>query len=456
MSRSRLVVVGGVVLAAGLVVSGCSSGDQGGGSDGGKGGAGAEKPGPQAKMLGQVPMAKVSELTGSKGMWATKKNFVKADLKKIVGYPLDGGKAQWTVPLGGEICWSSPRPTPDGLIGVVFKNDKDDPAVCTEIGLVDLNSGKMRWHKQALDGTSSQMFDEVTIGGGTVAAAGTNVSAAWTVGGKPLWKPSDKKCQDTGYAGGGDKLIAVRDCGETKHPKVDIQTIDPRTRAVKSSYKLPAGTETAHVVSVDPLVVAVDDGKAQGGSSVSEFVSIDDSAAQGKLLAKISAKGGKYGKYEAECPANEADRCSQLAVSKKAGALYLGTRDPLDASSDAENDIVAFSLKTGKQTGKIEGAEDGRLLPIGVDEDGQVIAYQEADDVSEKAGAVWRIDPASNKKTQVQQNPAAGLAAEAQFDSDRELLYANDRLYLGSDYVRAPASYDKGKQVLAVVFGAKK
>lgn len=167
MPTSRRAVFAGTALAVTMVLSGCGSDEQDGAS-----GEGASESAPQAKLLNKVPMAKVSEMAGAMGMWATDKNFVKADLKKIVGYPLDGGAAQWTVPLGGELCWSSPEPTKDGLIAVVFENDKEDPAVCTEVGLVDLKRGKLLWQKQAMEDGSEQMFDEVTIGGGTVAAEG--------------------------------------------------------------------------------------------------------------------------------------------------------------------------------------------------------------------------------------------------------------------------------------------
>src|SRR2546430_2537123 len=109
---------------------------------GGGGGAQAAVPG---GALGQVPMADGKELTGAMGMWVTKKNFVKTDLKKIVGRSLDGTKTQWQIPLAGETCWASPEPTKNGLVAVVCKNDKDETPVCTEIGLVDLNKGMMRW-----------------------------------------------------------------------------------------------------------------------------------------------------------------------------------------------------------------------------------------------------------------------------------------------------------------------
>lgn len=439
--------------AAALVLSGCGTGGADEGRDGGAQAATAA----DAKILQQVPMPKVGEMAGAMGMWTTEKNFVKTGLKEIVGYPLGGGKPRWRVPLGGEVCWASQQPTHNGLVAVLFENDKDDPAVCTEVGLVDLDKGKLLWQKQARDAYgSAQMFDEVTIGGGTVAAGGTSGPAGWSLGGTPLWKPSsDATCQDTGYAGDEHKLVAVRDCGDTDHPRLEVRTLDPKTRAVTSAYKLPQGTEYVHVASTDPLVLAADNGDAQGGSGVSEFLAVDDSAARGKLLGKVATTGGKFGKFEAECPSTEAAGCTQLAVSKKAGALFLGTSDPGDPSSDAENDIVAFSLKTGKKIGTTEGVDAGRLIPVGLDEQGRVIAYQESDIMTEQGGAVWRIDPVTFKKTKLLQNPSAGYAMESGFTSDRRMRYAAGRLYLGSDSISEPSEYSKGEQPLAVVLGAK-
>ncbi|MDJ1138138.1 hypothetical protein [Streptomyces iconiensis] len=187
MSRSRTTVLTGAALTTALVLAGCGADDKDGA--GGREGGGTGASAPAAKLLNRVPQAEVREMAGAKGMWTTERNFVKADLKKIVGYPLDGGKPRWQVPLGGEICWTSPEVSPDGFVAVVFKNDKDDPAVCTEVGLVDLKRGKLRWQRQALEDGSAQMFDEVTIGGGTVAAGGTSGTAGWTLGGRRLWAP---------------------------------------------------------------------------------------------------------------------------------------------------------------------------------------------------------------------------------------------------------------------------
>ncbi|MEV5977212.1 hypothetical protein [Streptomyces sp. NPDC052114] len=453
---SRRAPVFGAVLAAALVVGGCGPSD--GGDTGGDGGGGTASTAAEAQVLGRVPTPEVSELAGAMGMWTTEKHFVKSGLKKISGYPLTGGKAEWEIPLGGEICWSSPQATKDGLVAVLFQNDEDDPAVCTEVGLVDLDKGKMLWQKQGLDGYGNrQMFDEVTIGGGTVAAAGTGASAGWTTGGRPLWSPAsteDEKCPAQGFAGEGEKLAVVRDCGTTDAPRLTVQTVDPATRAVKSSYAFARGTEYAHVVSVDPLLVATDDGDSPGGSGITAFLSLDDSGARGKLLGTIGTKGGKYGKYDAECPSTNVTDCTQLAVDRKSGTLFLGTREA-GAGSEGDNDIVAFDLRTGKKKGTAEGTAEGSLIPVGTDEDGQVVAYQEADVVGEAGGAVWRIDPATYKKTMVLRNPGGSYEMEARFETDRRLLFAGERLYLGADHVSEPSEVYKEKQPLAVVFGAK-
>ncbi|MEU7578169.1 hypothetical protein AB0B50_11255 [Streptomyces sp. NPDC041068] len=453
---SRRAAIFGAALAAALVISGCGSSDED--DNGGGGDAGSRDSAADSALLGQVPTPKVSEMAGAMGMWTTEKNFVKAELKKISGYPLAGGKAEWQIPLGGEVCWSSPQATKDDLVAVLFQNDKEDPAVCTEVGLVDLNKGKLLWRKQGLDGYGNrQMFDEVTIGGGTVAAAGTSASAGWTTGGKALWSPAtteDEKCPAKGFAGEGEKLVVVRDCGDTDHPELTVQTVDPATRAVKSAYAFERGVEYAHVVSADPLLVAVDDGDSPGGSGITDFLSIDDSGARGKLLGTIGTKGGKYGKYDAECQSTSVTDCAQLAVDKKSGTLFLGTRKA-GAGSEGDNDIVAFDLRTGKKKGTAQGTDEGSLIPVGMDEGGKVVAYQEANVVGESGGAVWRIDPATYKKTKVMQNPGRSYEMEARFETDRRMLFAGERLYLGADHVSEPSEVYKEKQPLAVVFGAK-
>lgn len=447
--RAALV---GAALVVTLLAAGCGEDD--GGPDGADGDAAARAP--RAKLLHKVPSpaAKVRNAAGTMGMWTTDKHFVKADLGKIVGYPLDGGQAAWTVRLGGELCWSTPEATEDGMVAVLFKDPKDAAKGCTRVGLVDLNRGRLRWQREGKEDGSAQMFDEVTIGAGTVAAGGTSGTAGWTLGGRPLWAPEyERTCGVRGYAGEGDSLVAVRDCGSTDHPRLKVQTLDPRSRTPKSTFPLPAGTEYVHVVSVRPLVLAVDDGKAQGGSGVSEFLSVDDSGARGRLRGRIDAKGGKYGKYTADCPSSEITGCKQLAVDPKAGLLHLATEKPVGSGSDAENSLVSFDLKTGEAKGTVEGTEAGELIPMGLDGSGKVLAYQKSDMFDERGGGVWRLDPAGGTKKQLLQNASETYKVESDMEiGENRYRYAEGRLYLGADEITSPSAGSKAPP-LAAVFG---
>ncbi|MGY0058997.1 hypothetical protein ACWY4P_20990 [Streptomyces sp. LZ34] len=471
-SKQRMMIIVSAVVAVALIVGGgIFFATKGGGDDpdpkptgkettqqstsGTTGGT--KEPAPEtvdAKVINKIDMPKVSDQITTEGMWVTDDTFVKADVYKIVGYPLDGGSPKWSIPLAGEVCWSSAHVTEDGLTTILFQEAKPSKAdkypSCTEVGLFDLNNGKMVWQKHVSDGDDKMRFDEVTLGGGTVAAGGTSGGAAWSLDGKLLWKPKEgEECSDDGYAGGSDKLVAVRRCGQYDNPQIQVQTLNPKTGAVKSSYKVSAGLDYVHVASTDPLIIGMDAGDSTG-AAVSDFLTIDDSAKEGKVVSKISTEGGKY---VARCETTNVEGCTMIAVSKSADTFYMGSEDRTSATSGTANEIVAFSLKTGKAVGKADGVEGAALTPLGLDKDGFVIAYQES--TYSQGGAVWRIDPKSYKKDKLLQNQVADHDMESNFSPEySEIAYANQRLYMSDTYATKPSgSYDKDDP-LAVIFGA--
>ncbi|MFS7879937.1 hypothetical protein ACEYXF_42350 [Streptomyces asiaticus] len=470
-SKQRMAIIVSAVVAVALIIGGgiwFATKDDGGGSEakgkdkqssqGASSGTtgGGDKPAKtvDAKLLNKVPMPKVSDQVTVEGMWTTDDTFVKAGVYKIVGYPLSGGAAKWTIPLDGAVCWSSDHLTKDGLTTVLYQEAKpsaeDKYPSCTEVGLLDLKNGKMLWHRNVKEGDEKVRFDEVTIGGGTVAAGGTSGGAAWSTSGQSLWKPkAGEQCSDDGYAGGEEKLVAVRRCGDYDNPQIQVQTLNPKTGAVKSAYKVSQGIDYVHVASTDPLVIGLDAGDSTG-SAVSDFLSIDDSAKTGKVLGKI---GTENGKYDAKCDSTNVEGCRKLAVSKSANALFLGSEDRTDSSAATANEVVAFDLKTGKPIGKTDGVKGAALTPLGLDKDGSVLAYQES--TWETGGAVWRIDPKSYAKTKLLQNPVASHEMEQKFSpSYSEIIYSGEHLYMSDVYADKPSgTYDRDDP-LAIIFGA--
>ena len=471
-SRQRMVVIVSAVVAVALVIGGgiwfATSGDdknnqaddngkQTQSSTSGSTGGTKNKPAPKtvnARLVNKLPMPKVDDQVTVDGMWATDDTFVKAGVYKIDGYPLDGGSAKWSIPLAGAVCWSSDHVNKDGLTAVLYEEAKpskeDKYPSCNQVALLDLKNGKMRWRRDVGDGDEKVSFDEVTLGGGTVAAGGTSGGAAWSTSGKQLWKPqSTGDCEDRGYGGGDTKLVAVRQCGDYDNPQIRIQTLNPKTGAVKSEYKVSQGMEYVHIASADPLVIGLDAGDSTG-SGVSDFLAIDDSAKTGTVRAKISTENGKY---QSKCPSTSVEGCRQLAVSKSSDALFLGSEDrnSYDSTTTA-NEIVAFSLSTGKPIGKADGVKRAAMTPLGLDKDGFVLAYQES--TYDEGGAVWRIDPKSYAKAKLLQNPGAEGEMESKFSpSYSEIIYSNQRLYMSTVYADKPSgSYDKDDP-LALVFG---
>ncbi|MEV4870222.1 outer membrane protein assembly factor BamB family protein [Streptomyces syringium] len=426
------------------------TGEQGGGGGGGKA--------PQTidgKLLFSVDQPKVDDLVTVKGMWATDKIFAKADVYKIVGYGLSGGQ-KWEIPLDGEICWSSQHVTADGKTAVLVKDAKPSAekkygGSCTQVVALDLNNGKKLWQESAKVADQDVRFEEVTVGGGTVAAGGTSGGAAWSLdGGKSLWKPkAGEDCKDDGYGGGGDKLVAVRRCGDYKRPQMKIQTLNPKTGAITSEYKVPEGISYVHVVSTNPLVIGLDAGGSTG-SGASDLMAIDDSAKDGKMRSKISTGNGKF---QIKCPSTDVEGCTKVAVGKD--AVYMPSEEHQSGNTQNPgrlNEIVAFDLATGQSKGKTEGIPNSELLPLSVDKDGYVIGYQSP--TYRDGGAVVRIDPKTFKKDVLLKNPASSAVAERSLSpSYQQALYAQGRLYLGDGFADKPSKYRTDKEYLTLIFG---
>ncbi|GGU14128.1 outer membrane protein assembly factor BamB family protein [Streptomyces lateritius] len=468
-----LIVGGGVWYAT----SGGGEGDDNakGGSTGstqGKGGSGGNGLGgngkekvpadTQAKLSFQLPQPKVPDLTDVSGSWITDKAYVKTGVNSIVGYDLDKGTPSWTLPLPGQVCGTSRHVTADKKTAILFEATKRvGPRYyqpCTEVGVVDLATGKLVWSTSVTGGNagdSKARFSEVTLSGTTVAAGGTDGGAAFDLAnGNPRWKPqaNAQDCYDMGY-GGGEGLVAARKCGPYESQYVIIQNLNPLTGAPISQYKMPTGVKYASVISTKPLVVAADVGDTAGdGSGISDFFSIDEKT--GKLKVKIAADADRYA---ARCRSTEVETCTKVVVGN--GRLYLPTEEHEGSTGeygDETNEIVSFDLATGKPTPEKADAGDGyTLVPLRMD-GGNIIAYKAPP--YDKGGQIVSIDGGTMKSTLLLENPSdkAVRGAEGRFSADySEIVYANGRMFISAVMVSEPreSSSTNDKEYLALAFG---
>ncbi|MFF7895109.1 PQQ-binding-like beta-propeller repeat protein [Streptomyces sp. NPDC007907] len=474
--NTQLLIIVAAVVAIALIIGGgvwyASSGkDEGrendtagqtggtGGTDDDNGGttSGKEKApsDPSAKVLFQVPAPEVKNdsTVVVSGSWLTDKAYVKSGIAQIVGYDRDKGSALWKLPLAGPVCQASRHVTDDNLTAVLYQPampTKADPSHgCSQIALIDLDAGKRLWTKTVKSGDQLVNFDNITLSGKTIAVGSTSGGAAFDVSGKQLWspKPTDS-CYDAGY-GGGDKLVAVRKCGPYDQRQLHIQTIDPKSGKVISEYKMTEGIEYASIVSTNPLVVAADVGDSAGdGSGISDFFSIDSKT--GKLRTRISAPGEQFA---ARCEGiTRVEACNLLAVGND--RLYLPTEEHDGTGKYSQtNEIVAFDLATGKQTGQRADAGDGYTIsPLRMD-GGNLIAYKRPP--YDKGGQVVSIAGGSFKETTLLQNPATDSVRDVETSMSpeySEFLYADGHLYMSKVYA-SKRSTVRDKEYLAVGFG---
>ncbi|MET9963695.1 PQQ-binding-like beta-propeller repeat protein [Streptomyces sp. NPDC006326] len=472
--RTQLMIVGAALLAIVLIIGGgfwYVSGDDGGGSarPSASGSPGGDKPAggtpgsekvpsnPKSKPLYNQPNPTPEDVVGVAGSWLTDTTYIKTDVAKVVGYNLvDGGK-KWELPFPGEVCAATKHIT-DNKTAVLFRPAQSTPEnkypPCTEVGVIDLNTGKLVWSgnaKGATTGDKPATYYEVTISGQTVAAGGTSGGAAWNLAdGKSLWTPKvdGEGCYDMGYAG-GEALGVIRKCGRSGSQTLVAQTLDPATGAPTASYKLSPGIEWASIISTKPLVVAADVGKtAKNATGVSDLFVVD---AKGELKSRISLASGNFA---AKCGATEVEKCSGFVVGN--GKVYLPSYEHQgQAAVGRTNEVLSFDLETGKQTtDRADAGERYTMWPLRMD-GSNIIAYKEPP--YDKGGQVVSIDGTTMKETLLMENPAdkASQRAETAFSPEySEYRYHNGKLFISRTTARKPYSATSDPEFLFVSFTA--
>ncbi|MGW4569388.1 outer membrane protein assembly factor BamB family protein, partial [Streptomyces sp. NPDC004561] len=430
-----------------------SGGATGGQDDKGSGGKEKVPADPSAKLLFQVPMPTADDTVATSGSWLTDKVYAKSGVAEIVGYDAVKGTKLWTIKLPGPVCAASHHVTADDKTAITYQprtDTKNSIAGCSQIAAIDLDLGKKLWTKTVKSGDYTVNYQNVTVAQRTVAVGDSQGGAAFDIdSGKALWlpKPGDD-CYDAGY-GGGAKLVAVRNCGGSDNGRLLIQTLDPKTGKVVSEYKMDPGIQYASIVSTDPLVVAADVGDSAGdGSEVSDYFSIDNRT--GRLLAHISAPGKTYG---GKCDGiTRIEDCREIVAG--AGKLYVPTEEH-DGTGEfgRTNEVIAFDLTTGKQTGQRAEAGDGYTFsPLRMDGSNLLVYKRPPYD---KGGQVVSIDGGSFKQTTLLENPSTQSARQAEttmLPDFAEILFGNGRLYMSEVFARkSGTSY--GKEYLALAFG---
>ncbi|MFD0022254.1 PQQ-binding-like beta-propeller repeat protein [Streptomyces sp. NPDC058382] len=371
------------------------------------------------------------------GPWIVGDTVVKGMYRTVSGFSAADGKRKWTLKLGTDICSAPEQTTSDGKIVIGVKNGTTSKADCSDLQLIDLNSGKTGWKKSV---KSSGLFDmmsdiSLAISGNTVTVGRTGASNAFRVSdGKELFGKRDGNCQPFSFAG-GTKLIAATNCrtDDVDNPQHEVEEVDPLTGRPKWTYKPARGWEIDKFYSVSPLIVSLT--KGSGDKKQWSILALKEN---GTLRSQIvSDKGDKFATSCGSAFAifgKSVDGCDGVVADPN--TLYLTTQD--DTSGTARtNKVVAFNLNTGKTKWKANAPAEQTMKPLQM-EGGSLLLYVDAG--YGKGGGIASLPPGGGTPKMVLQHPDSTSEIESSF-YDEKILYAGGRSFIVSG--RVSASNDK-------------
>ncbi|WP_370367083.1 PQQ-binding-like beta-propeller repeat protein [Catenulispora sp. GP43] len=236
---------------------------------------------PQARWVAATDRPSTVREVGS---WADGSTVVRVRTDAVIAYAAGDGHVEWTFPIPGQDTVCTVSHTVSEHIGLVAYRADGQP--CTEVGAIDLRSGKQLWTVEreasalsAIIETSSS--NSVAVGADTaLLKEDGGIRAVSLRDGTPRWRSQvTDSCTEDAVAGDAGQVLAIEGCGSGG----ETVALDASTGAVRWKAKLPVpgSFDVRQVLSVDPAVVHVSE---QASRPVDVVVSYD---AQGRQRAAI-------------------------------------------------------------------------------------------------------------------------------------------------------------------------
>ncbi|MFJ8546263.1 PQQ-binding-like beta-propeller repeat protein [Streptomyces sp. NPDC093586] len=401
------------------------------------------------------------------GMWATDRILAKGINKTIVGLRIgtdaSPGDEKWALGLDGPICGYTRHVTGDNRTAVLFRaNDREKDAYCNQVGLVDLDDGRLVWSARFpnspagpatgfTEGATGSDRPGVTLTHGTVAVTwgGGTIGYDMEKGASRWSSKATAPCQDLGAAG-GRALIIRQKCGGADDSVPDassrdvtykVRKVDPETGRTLWTYSAADDVRDLTVPSTDPAVVAV----AEGATELTGLISLDD---KGATRATIGLGGGAY---IADCPTTDylvVDDCPTIAV----GADQVYVRSANQPTKHLSNRITGFDLATGRATKEFRSGEGSLLRPVRMSGD-QLLALSLSND-HVAPNALVGLDPATGREIPYLYFDLPSEAETLTTVYENDVVVQNGRVFFGTKAATRPAE-DKGKRLIHLVLGVE-
>ncbi|MFE0173707.1 PQQ-binding-like beta-propeller repeat protein [Streptomyces sp. NPDC059002] len=395
----------------------------------------------ESKVLWYKEAPKVPGSGGdAPGMWVEGDVAVKAAYKELFAYDVRTGKIAWpAIKFPQKICAATQTANDEGKIVVAYKDGVKSDAKCNQLQVIDLKTGDKGWGKPVKEEglfDFSMQSNLVFVGDTLMVGRDQSGTALRMSDGKQLFvagKKDEGTCFPSGFAG-GKKLIMALSCGASTPTEHDeLQQLDPKTGKALWTKKFPKGWRISKLYSVSPTVVYLtNEDKKKWNISVLKENS-------DKTRSEVVSKDG----FAPECGSAILDRALDgcLGVTADDKYLYLPTAEKTGA-----NEIVAFSLATGKEAWRTKSPLAETMLPLKV-ENGSLIAYVSPS--YDSGGRVVSLATSgSHKPETLLQNPNGTSKIESGFYS-KDVDYVDGRFYLSTTSITGST----GQQKLMLAYG---
>ncbi|MFJ2783057.1 MULTISPECIES: PQQ-binding-like beta-propeller repeat protein [unclassified Streptomyces] len=219
---------------------------------------------PRPAVAWQVPGAgqKYDEAVGAWGLGST---VAQGRIDGLFAYDGTTGAVRWSVPAPARQASCAMSPDAEEGIGLLAFGRHEQP--CAALLAVRTADGEVLWRR---DLPGDGLTGGLAVGGATaVSAEEKAVRARSTATGKQSWqRPHGKGCALLAMDADATRTLLVEQCGE----RARLLALDTRTGAERWSRDLPVESgASASVVSVSPVVVAVDEEDQRGTHAVLAF-----------------------------------------------------------------------------------------------------------------------------------------------------------------------------------------
>ncbi|MFB6839283.1 PQQ-binding-like beta-propeller repeat protein [Streptomyces sp. NPDC056361] len=307
------------------------------------------------------------------GFWGLGSTVAQGRIDGLFAYDGADGRVRWSVPAPTREALCAMTPDTEEGVGLVAYGRHDKP--CATVLAVRASDGKVLWKKNL--GGDGLVEGTLAVGGTTaVGAEDRTVRARDTESGEQRWqRPVPEGCETLAVDADATRTLLVEQCGKGAR----LLALDTRTGARRWTRDLPVESKaTAAVVSVSPVVVAVNEADTRGTQA---FLGFDDAGAP-TVSVPLSGPDGVL-----SAPQGVTHDDALRPVVRDGLLVTLAQQESLVADN-----VVAYSLKDGRKTWSYHA--EHQTMALAAESDGRFAVLE-----NENGGSIALLDPATGKAT---------------------------------------------------------